>query len=139
VNQTRIGSLIETVANTAIGFGVALASQLAVFPLFDIHVAFSTNLAIGAWFTGISVVRGYLVRRFFNARLHRAAQVIAEAVSSQPAPPMHADREPCPSCLDTVRGLQRTREVGATCPHCGMRWLHGRYVARPTNDETRTK
>lgn len=127
MDQTRIGSLIETVANTAIGFGVALASQLAVFPLFDIHVAFSTNLAIGAWFTGISIVRGYLVRRFFNARLRRAAQAIAEAVSAQPAPPAEST---CHSCLDTVRGLQRTREVVATCPSCGMRWLHGRYVAR---------
>ena len=54
----------------------ALGAQLAIFPLFDIHVALSTNLWIGAWFTGISLARSYAIRRWFNARLHRLAQQI---------------------------------------------------------------
>lgn len=66
--QSRLHSLIESVTNVAIGYTVALASQLAVFPMFDIHVPLSDNLAIGAWFTAISIVRSYLVRRFFNRR-----------------------------------------------------------------------
>lgn len=82
MNQTRLGSLIETATNTAIGYGVALLSQVLVFPLFGIHVPFSTNLGIGAWFTAISIARGYVLRRWFNARLHRAAQRIAGATSS---------------------------------------------------------
>jgi hypothetical protein len=81
VNQTRLGSLIETITNTAIGFGVAIASQLLVFPLFGIHVPFSANLGIGAWFTAISIARGYVLRRWFNARLQRAAQSLAARAS----------------------------------------------------------
>lgn len=64
--QTRTESIIETCASTAVGYVVAIASQVLVFPLFGIHVPFTSNLAIGAWFTVISLLRGYVVRRFFN-------------------------------------------------------------------------
>lgn len=66
MNQSRLHSALESLANVAVGYGVALASQLAVFPLFGIHVPFSSNLAIGAWFTVISLVRSYVLRRWFN-------------------------------------------------------------------------
>jgi hypothetical protein len=36
---------------------------------------------IGAWFTVISLVRSYIIRRWFNARLHSAAQAMARAAS----------------------------------------------------------
>lgn len=35
--QTRVQSAIEAAANVVVGFFVALASQLIVFPLFGIH------------------------------------------------------------------------------------------------------
>jgi hypothetical protein len=66
VSQSRFHSALESVANVTVGYGVALLSQLAVFPLFGIHVPFSANLAIGAWFTVISLVRSYVLRRWFN-------------------------------------------------------------------------
>jgi hypothetical protein len=66
MSQSRFLSAVESVANVAVGFGVALLSQLAVFPMFDIHVPLSSNLAIGAWFTAISLVRSYVLRRWFN-------------------------------------------------------------------------
>jgi hypothetical protein len=59
-------SAIESCANVAVGYGVALASQLAIFPLCDIHIPLFDNLTIGAWFTAISLVRSYVVRRWFN-------------------------------------------------------------------------
>jgi membrane protein implicated in regulation of membrane protease activity len=77
MNQSRTASLIESVFNVVIGYGVALASQLAIFPMFGIHLPLSDNLAIGVWFTIISLVRSYAIRRWFNARLHRAAQKLA--------------------------------------------------------------
>lgn len=64
--QTKTQSLIEAGANVLVGYLVALLSQLLVFPLFGIHVPFSSNLAIGAWFTVISLVRSYVLRRWFN-------------------------------------------------------------------------
>jgi len=70
--QSRLGSLIESAANVAIGYGVAVVSQLAIFPLFGIHIPLADNLLIGAWFTAISLARSYVVRRAFNAYHGRA-------------------------------------------------------------------
>lgn len=64
--QSKRMSMVETCTNVAIGYFVALASQLAIFPMFGIHISLIDNLAIGAWFTVISIVRGYIVRRVFN-------------------------------------------------------------------------
>ena len=64
--QSRRQSMIETAVSVTIGYLVALASQIAIFPLFGIHATVADNLMIGAWFTIISVIRGYAVRRFFN-------------------------------------------------------------------------
>jgi hypothetical protein len=77
MSQSRRESFIEAALNVAIGYGVALGSQLAIFPIFGIHVTMSTNLWIGAWFTAISLARSFIIRRWFNARLHRAAQRLA--------------------------------------------------------------
>lgn len=64
--QSRTQSAIESCANVLVGYLVALLSQLLVFPMFDIHIPLSSNLAIGAWFTVISLVRSYVLRRWFN-------------------------------------------------------------------------
>lgn len=69
--QTRLGSLIEATLNILIGYTVALVSQLLIFPQFDIHVSIGTNLWIGLWFTLISLVRSFLIRRWFNAKSHK--------------------------------------------------------------------
>ena len=71
--QSRLASFIESIVNIAIGYGVAVGSQLVIFPLFGIHIPLSDNLAIGAWFTAISLIRSYVVRRAFNAWHGRAA------------------------------------------------------------------
>jgi uncharacterized protein (DUF2062 family) len=70
--QSRLASFIESIVNIAIGYGVAVGSQLAIFPLFGIDIPLSDNLAIGLWFTAISLVRSYVVRRMFNAWHGRA-------------------------------------------------------------------
>lgn len=59
-------SAVETVASTAIGFGVALTTQRVVFPLFGLAVPVVHDLAIAGILTVVSLVRGYLVRRLFN-------------------------------------------------------------------------
>ena len=69
VMQSRLQSFIESCLNVAIGYGIALASQILVFPWFGINIPLRSNIAIGAIFTVISIVRSYLVRRAFN-RIH---------------------------------------------------------------------
>jgi hypothetical protein len=64
--QTRAMSFVESIANVAIGYGIAVLTQIAVFPLFGMTVRFKDNLAIGAIFTVVSIARSYAVRRLFN-------------------------------------------------------------------------
>jgi hypothetical protein len=64
--QSRKRSAVETLANVLVGFGVAIMSQFAIFPMFGIHVSSETHLAIGGWFTITSIVRSYAMRRLFN-------------------------------------------------------------------------
>lgn len=66
--QTKFQSFIESCLNIAIGYGVALATQLLVFPLYGMKVDISGNIQIGAIFTVVSLVRSYAIRRFFNWR-----------------------------------------------------------------------
>lgn len=66
--QRRWHSLAESLTNVAIGYMVALGSQLLVFPLYGMRIDLTTNLEIGAWFTVISILRSYLVRRWFTQR-----------------------------------------------------------------------
>lgn len=64
--QRKWVSLAESLLNVAIGYGVAVLTQIVVFPWFGIEVDLSTNLGIGAVFTVVSILRSYWVRRFFN-------------------------------------------------------------------------
>jgi len=67
MRQSRRMSLLEALTNVAIGYGVAVATQIAVFPLFGLEVSLSDNLAIGGLFTLVSIARSYAVRRLFDA------------------------------------------------------------------------
>lgn len=64
--QSKKHSFIESLANCFIGWLVAFLSQLVVFPLVDVHVDLYTNLEISVYFTIISIVRSYTIRRIFN-------------------------------------------------------------------------
>ena len=66
--QSKKNSFIESLSNVAIGYFVALASQLIIFPFFDINIPISDNIFIGMWFTVISITRSYIIRRFFTKR-----------------------------------------------------------------------
>jgi len=70
--QTKLESLLESGVNIIIGYLIALASQILIFPLYGIQITLSTNLWIGLWFTLVSLVRSYLLRRYFNQRVHKA-------------------------------------------------------------------
>jgi len=64
--QSRAYSLIETAVNIVIGYVVAVAAQIVIFPMFGIYAPHSDHLLIGLCFTAVSIVRLYAVRRFFN-------------------------------------------------------------------------
>lgn len=66
MSQSRKHSIYETVTNTAIGYVVNFAGQMVIFPVFGYHPALVQNLGIGAFFTVLSLARGYCLRRLFN-------------------------------------------------------------------------
>ena len=66
--QTKIQSFVEALSNVAIGFSIALLTQIIVFPFFGIDIPLSKNIGITAVFTVVSIVRSYVVRRWFNRR-----------------------------------------------------------------------
>jgi len=81
VNQSRLGSLIESLMNIAIGFGINYGANLLIFPLFGFHIGLAANFWMGVIYTGISLIRSYAIRRWFNARLHSAAAGLARRAS----------------------------------------------------------
>jgi len=66
--QHRIDSLAEALTNTAIGFLVSLVTWIIVARLYGIPMTTSTSLQITGWFTVVSVLRQYLLRRLFDGR-----------------------------------------------------------------------
>ena len=67
MKQSRLMSLVESLANVLVGYGVAVATQMLVFPLFGLAVTVTENLLIGLIFTAVSIVRSYVLRRGFEA------------------------------------------------------------------------
>ena len=65
--QSRKFSLIESITNVLVGYGVALLTQITVFPLFGMAVTMGDNIKIGAIFTVVSIIRSYVLRRVFNS------------------------------------------------------------------------
>jgi hypothetical protein len=69
--QTRRDSLIESLVNVGVGYVVAVISQIIIFPIVGVNATFSQNITIGIYFTIISLLRSYCIRRFFNQTKRR--------------------------------------------------------------------
>ena len=65
--QSRWMSLLESLTNIVVGYGIAVLTQAAVFPLFGLRASLGENLILGSIFTCVSLVRSYTLRRVFNA------------------------------------------------------------------------
>lgn len=83
MKQSRLMSLVESLANVLVGYGVAVATQMLVFPLFGLAVTITENILIGLIFTAVSIVRSYALRRSFEAlRVRQTGHVpTADAVN----------------------------------------------------------
>ena len=67
--QTKKQSFIEAVSNTAIGFAISLVASFIIFPIVGIASSGKQNVVVVVFFTAISIIRGYVVRRYFNKKL----------------------------------------------------------------------
>ena len=64
--QSRAMSAVEAVTNVLVGYGIAVVTQVLVFPLFGLTASLGDNLPLGIVFTTVSLIRSYALRRVFN-------------------------------------------------------------------------
>ena len=78
--QSRRSSIIEAWFNVFIGFSINWLANWLILPLIGAHFTAGENFWMGCIYTAISVVRSFVIRRWFNSKLQRAAQRLAAAV-----------------------------------------------------------
>ena len=66
MKQSRWMSFAEAVVNVVVGYGVAVVTQMLVFPFFGIRASVSDNRLLGVIFTVVSLARSFSVRRVFE-------------------------------------------------------------------------
>jgi len=66
--QTKIDSVLEALVNILIGGGIALIAQIVLFPLLGHNFTMTENLITSLFFTIISFIRSFAIRRLFNGR-----------------------------------------------------------------------
>lgn len=80
MEQSKLGSFIEALMNTVIGYILNLGVQLLVYPAFGATFTFTQNIYIGLIFMVVSITRSFVIRRYMNARLHKIAQGMANSI-----------------------------------------------------------
>ena len=66
--QSKRESMIETLMNVGIGWFISFIANMLVLPLFGYNINLTDGVLISIIFTIISIVRGYMVRRWFNSK-----------------------------------------------------------------------
>jgi hypothetical protein len=67
--QSKKQSFTEALSNTAVGFIVSYISTFLIFPLVGFESSPGKNLIITGYFTVVSILRGYIIRRWFNNKV----------------------------------------------------------------------
>jgi len=68
MSQNKKLSLIESLVQTFVGLVISFCIQLVIYPILNIPVSFGQNVIITAVFFVASILRGYVIRRFFNKK-----------------------------------------------------------------------
>jgi cobalamin biosynthesis protein CobD/CbiB len=59
-------SLAESLTNVVVGYGLAVVTQILIFPVFGLHATLAESLRIGAVFTVVGIARSFALRRLFE-------------------------------------------------------------------------
>lgn len=82
-DQSKMQSFVEAWVNVAIGFGINFTANMLILPAFGFtSLTLGTNFVIGMIYTVISVIRSYVIRRWFNAKLHAFAAKLARKIEA---------------------------------------------------------
>jgi hypothetical protein len=109
MSQSKKQSLTEVVSNTAVGFIVSYISSFIIFP----NYSADKNFFIVLYFTAVSILRSYVIRRWFNKK---ATKPRAERVTY----PDGSDyRLHCFDC--EIDMPVKKNENNYFCSNCGLR------------------
>ena len=64
--QGKKGSLVESVIQVLSGWGLAIITQLIVYPLMGIEVSIVQNINLSLIFIVVGFIKQYYVRRLFE-------------------------------------------------------------------------
>ena len=66
--QSKRESMIETLTSVFVGWLIGVVLNMLVLPLFDYNVSLTDGVLISIIFTAVSVIRSYIIRRWFNSK-----------------------------------------------------------------------
>ena len=66
--QSKKQSFIESLTSTTIGIIIGIVLNLIILPVFGYPVSLSDSLWISVIFTIVSIIRSYIIRRWFNSK-----------------------------------------------------------------------
>ena len=66
--QSKKQSLIESLTSTTIGIIIGIVLNLTILPIFGYPVSVVDSLWISVIFTIVSIIRSYIIRRWFNSK-----------------------------------------------------------------------
>ena len=64
--QSKLESVIEAGLNAVAGYMIAIAAQMTILPAYGVDLTIPTHFLLGLWMTAISMIRSFLLRRYFN-------------------------------------------------------------------------
>ena len=80
MKQSKFMSMLETCISTAAGFGISLCAQWFFLPLLGVSINMHQNLVFAVIMTVVSIARGFVLRRLFEA-LHIRAPISPGAMA----------------------------------------------------------
>lgn len=66
--QSKKQSLLESLTSTTIGIIIGIVLNLTILPIFGYPVSVVDSLWISVIFTVVSIIRSYIIRRWFNSK-----------------------------------------------------------------------
>lgn len=73
MTQTRLSAIVEAVINALVGYVISFAAQLVIYPAYGAHFSLMDNVHIGILFLMLSLLRSYVIRRWFDGMIHNTA------------------------------------------------------------------
>lgn len=83
--QSKLDSLIESILNVGIGFGVSVLANFVIFPWVGLSASTGQILLVGIFMTFVSVARSYFVRRWANKYLTQFREKVVEFLKKEVA------------------------------------------------------